>query len=57
MAYNGFFNIEVTPTLTGQNCVTAFGNGDVVCILYTSNAYDDTHYNDLSGPRINKKKY
>jgi hypothetical protein len=30
MAYNGFFNIEVTPTLTGQNCVTAFGNGDVV---------------------------
>jgi hypothetical protein len=30
MAYNGFFNIELTPTLTGQNCVTAFGNGDVV---------------------------
>ena len=30
MAYNGFFNIEVTPTLTGQNCVTAFGNGDLV---------------------------
>ena len=30
MAYNGFFNIELTPTLTGANCVTAFGNGDVV---------------------------
>ena len=30
MAYNGFFNIEVTPTLTGANCITAFGNGDLV---------------------------
>ena len=26
----GYFNIELTPTLTGANCVTAFGNGDVV---------------------------
>ena len=26
----GYFNIELKPTLTGQNCVTAFGNGDLI---------------------------
>jgi len=26
----GYFNIELKPTLTGANCITAFGNGDLV---------------------------
>jgi len=26
----GYFNIELKPTLTGQNCVTAFANGDLL---------------------------
>ena len=26
----GYFNIELKPTLTGANCVTAFGNGDLI---------------------------